>query len=220
MRGKIPWLVLVMIAALAALAIPASVSGHAGYESSTPDRDEVVQTAPPQVDVFFTQEVFRQQGSNYVRVFNDSGDQVSEGDGVIDDDDRTHISADMAADVPAGRYIVQWKTLSDIDGEEDSGAFCFYVQTEPTQAQRDECAAFAEQEGETPVATGDATEAAPTPEATQPVTEATSTPVASTSSDDDSGVSSAVIIAGIIVGGVVILAIVAGAFILLRRTLE
>lgn len=220
MRKTIPWLGVVMIAAFAALAIPASVSGHAGYESSTPARDEVVQTAPPQVDVFFTQEVFRQQGDYYVRVFNDAGDQVSTGDGVIDDDDRTHISADMPAGLPAGRYIAQWKTLSSTDGDDESGAFCFYVQTEPTQAQRDECAAFAEEEGETPVATGGATEAAPTTEATVPATEPTSTPVASTSSDDDSGVSSAVIIAGIIVGGVVVLAIVAGAFILLRRTLE
>ncbi|MEX2159790.1 MAG: copper resistance protein CopC [Dehalococcoidia bacterium] len=210
----------VTIAAFAALAIPASVSGHADYESSTPARDEVVQTAPPQVDVFFTQEVFRQEGANYVRVFNDSGDQVSEGDGVIDDDDRTHISTDLPADMPAGRYIVQWQTLSDTDGDDDTGAFCFYVQTEPTQPQRDECAAFAGEEGETPAATGGATEAAPTTEATVPAIEPTSTPVVSTGSDDDSGVSSAVIIAGIIVGGVVILAIVGGAFILLRRTLE
>lgn len=213
---------LLLAVACALLLIPSSVSAHAGYESSTPARDEVVASAPAQVEVFFTQEVFRQEGENFVRVFDDSGAQVSDGDGVIDDDNRAHITAALPPDLTAGRYIVRWKTLSFEDNDSEEGAFCFYIAVEPTQAEADECAALAGEEGETPgaptaeaSATATPTEAGP---AETPVTSPAPT-AADTSSDDDGGTPTAVIV-GIIAAVVVVVVIGGGAVVWLRRTLE
>ena len=219
MLGRVRWPALFVVAVIAAFVSPASVSAHSDYERSVPARDEVVQAAPALIDVFFTQEVFRQEGSNFVRVFDSSGTQVSDGDGVIDDDDRTHISATLQPDLPPGRYIVRWKTLSDIDGDDDEGAFCFYIAVQPSPSEQEECAAFAE-EGETP---GAPTTEPAGPTATAPEEQPTSTPAAtpaSTEEDDDDGGTSAALIAGIIAGVVVVIVVGGGAIIWLRRTLQ
>jgi methionine-rich copper-binding protein CopC len=205
------------------LLAPSSVSAHAEYESSVPGRDEVVAEAPAQVEVFFAQEVARQEGRYYVRVFDGSGTQVSDGDGVIADDNRKLITATLQPDLAPGRYIVRWLTLSFEDGDDAEGAFCFYIAVEPTQEEADECAAFAGEEDETPAAEptepGGGT-AAPTE--TEPI----STPVASpaptdadTSEDGDGGTST-VLIAGIVAGVIAVVVIGGGAVIWLRRTLE
>ena len=198
---------------LAALLLPAApASAHAGYERSEPARDEVVAQAPARVDVWFTQEVFRQEGSNFVRVFDESDAQVSTGDGVVDDDDRTHIFAELPAGLGDGRYIVRWKTLSDADGDEDEGAFCFYAGVEPAAEQQAECAAFAEEEATpTGVAAVTATPAAPQP---------TPTAAAPANGDDDGGVSTGLIAFAAVVGVAVVLAVAGGAIVWFRRTLE
>lgn len=136
-------------------------AAHAAYDQSTPAKDEVVPTAPSQVDVYFKQDVFKVAGNYYVRVFADDGTtHVSTGDGTVDDSNRKHISTTLPADLVQGRYIVKWHTLSDEDAEEDSGAFCFYIGVQPTAAQQAECASFAPTPVPTLGATSEATSAA------------------------------------------------------------
>ncbi len=176
-----------------------SVFAHAGYKSSTPVKDEVVQDSPTQVDVFFAEEVFKQEGRNFVRVFDDGGTQVSEGDGAVDDADRTHITATLKADLAPGRYTVEWMTTSDEDNDVDDGTFCFYISVQPTAAQQAECAAF-EEDGGQPTATS--APATPT---------ASSEPTATTvpgDGDDDNGSSGGAIAA--VVGVVIAVAVVGG----------
>jgi methionine-rich copper-binding protein CopC len=197
------------------------VFAHAEYESSTPAKDEVVQTSPARIDVFFAQEVVKQEGQYYVRVFNDQDEQVSSpADGTVDDDDRTLIFADLQADLPEGRYIVQWKTLSFEDGDDDEGAFCFYVAVEPTAAQQAECAAFDEDEeptGAASVTPGGTTEEPTTAATVSETPQPSPTTIAPSDDDDDPPVAA---IVGAIIGGAVVLGIVAaGVFIWLRRTL-
>ena len=91
--------------------------------------------------------MFKQEGANFVRVFDEQNEQVSEGDGIVDDDDRTHISATLPPDLGDGRYIVRWKTTSDLDQDTLGGAFCFYVGVEPTVEQEGECAALEHEAG-------------------------------------------------------------------------
>lgn len=201
---------------LLALLTPAMPAfGHADYDYSLPARDEVLPEAPARVDVYFKQDIFRQQGSNFVRVFDESDAQVSEGDGVVDDDDRKHISTELPAGLGDGRYIVRWKTLSDEDGDDEEGAFCFYIGVEPTDAQEAECAAFAE--------------VAPTP--TEGAAAATSTPAAPGATptasvpgdgedDSDDGVPTALIVVAAVAGAAVVVAVAAGAVVWFRRTLE
>lgn len=196
-------LVVFLVLALgAAFLLPSTAFGHADYERSVPSKNEVVATPPTQIDVFFSQEVLKQEGANYVRVFDDAGTQVSEGDGVVSDDDRTLITATFPTTLAEGRYIVEWKSLSDADGDEDSSAFCFFVVTPPTEEQAADCLAREEAEP-TSAATGVATTAL-TPAATSADTPDEPTP---TEAGDDEGSSSntgliiGIIIAVVVVGG-------------------
>lgn len=190
---------------------PGRVFAHAGYDRSDPEQDVVLSAPPGRVDVWFTEDVFKQEGRNFVRVFNDQGQQVSEGDGVVDDDDRTHISTTLQPDLPEGRYIIRWMTTSDEDGDTDEGAFCFYVVVGPSPEQQAECAAFAEEEDETP------TEGAAPDTPTEPAAE-TPTEVAPEDTDDenDDGAPVAAIV-GAVIGVVAVVIVVAGGGLLLVR---
>lgn len=218
MVGRVRWLALFAVAVLGALVIPAYVSAHADYDHSVPNRDEVVPEAPAQIDVYFKQEIFRQEGSNFVRVFDSSATQVSDGDGVIDDDDRTHISATLQPDLQPGRYIVRWKTLSDIDRDDDEGAFCFYIAVEPSLSEQEECAAFAGEQETPGAATTEPAGATPTTPEASPVSTPVPTPAAT--EDDSGGGTSTGLIAGIIAGVAVVVVVGGGAIIWLRRTLQ
>ncbi len=110
------------------LAHPASA--HSGYERSEPADGAVLADSPPRVDVYFSQEMARSGGLPTLIVVNDSGDQVDLG-ATLDDNDRTHLYAELAPSLPNGRYTVIWHTLSDEDGEEAQGAFHFYVGAGP-----------------------------------------------------------------------------------------
>ena len=137
------WLTaLVLIPILAAAGLAMDAEAHGGYERSEPIQNEVLSERPAAVDVWFTQEVFKQEGANFVRVFDQQNVQVSEGDGVVDDDDRTHISTALPPALGDGRYIVRWKSTSDLDQDTLEGAFCFYIGVEPTAEQEAECAAL------------------------------------------------------------------------------
>jgi methionine-rich copper-binding protein CopC len=206
----------IVLAAAAVVAAAAAVFAHAEYESSTPGRNEVVQEPPARVDVFFTQEVFKQEGNNFVRVFDEQDQQMSDGDGVVDDDDRHHIYAELPAQLAPGRYIVRWMTTSDEDGDTDEGAFCFYVAVEPTAEQQAECAQFDEEEPTATPVDQPATAAGATPTAEDAQPTATAPPA--DGGGDDGGAPMAAIIGGVI-GGVVVLALIAGgAALWLRRS--
>jgi methionine-rich copper-binding protein CopC len=219
--------VLLAIAAAALVLGVASVSAHAEYERSTPGRNEILTQSPARVDVYFAQEVRKVEGANFVRVVNDADDQVSTGDGVVDDDDRTHIYAEIANELPAGRYIVNWQTLSDEDGDDDSGSFCFYVNTTPTAEQLAECGQFDEDQG-APTTTPGTGSPGPT-SAQEPPTETPPPPTAaptamptpqvtpSATEDDGDGGSSAGLIIGVIIGVVAVVGAIGGGVIWLRR---
>ena len=196
-------------AMVATLLLAVSVFSHADYERSEPGRNEIVPNAPERADVFFSQDVVKREGAYYVRVFDETGAQVSDGDGVVDDDDRSHAYADMPPGLGLGRYIVEWMTTSDIDGDTDDGAFCFYVGVEPTSGQEAECAVFDEEVPPTPTERANQ----PTDTAGQP----TPTVVAPSSGDGGDGGSNTVLIVGIIAAVVVIALVVIGGLVWMGR---
>lgn len=179
LRATALTMAVIVLVTLLAIRAP-SVSAHARYDHSTPGDGEVLATAPAKVDVYFAEEVQRGNGLPTLTVVSDDGDVVDKG-AVLDDDDRTHMSAELNDSLEDGRYTVIWHTISAEDGEEAQGAFHFYVGAAPT-----------------PIPSGGAPSAA-----------ATSTPVVSTpatNDDDDSGEIPiwgliAGIIGGIVVGG-------------------
>ena len=194
---------LLLTIALAAL-VPREAAAHAGLESSVPAHNDILTETPEQVDLFFDGEVVKKEGLTFVRVYDLADEQqVSEGDGTVDDDDRTHVFATLPPVLPDGQYIVHWTATSDEDNETVSGVFCFYINLEPTTESNDTCG---EVGGRLLAAVDEALseEGEPEPAAAEP---------------DDGGTSTGVII-GFVVGGVVVTLIVLGAatVVLRRRT--
>jgi len=201
------------LAIAAAFVVPAMTAfGHAAYDHSTPAENQVVTTPPTQVDAYFKEDVRRTAGTYFVHVLNDAQTQVSTGDGTIDDKDRTHITAAIPTTLADGRYVVRWQTVSDADGDEASGAFCFYVNAQPSGAQSTECAALEA----TPTEEATVTGTPPTAEATSATTPVATTPEAATPaasptpSSSSGGGSNTGVIVGIIIGIVAVVVVAGG----------
>jgi len=195
---------------VATLIAYATVFAHADYESSVPARDEVVAESPERVEVFFTQDVIKREGLYYVRVFDESSVQVSAGDGLVNDDNRRNMSAELPDPLEPGRYIVEWMTTSDEDGDDATGAFCFYVAVGPTAEQAAECAAFGEDEDAPTASQGtlQPTDAGPT------APSATDAPADGGDEDDESNTG---LIVGIIVAVVALVVVAGGGYMWLSR---
>lgn len=85
----------------------------------------IVSSPPERVDIWFTQELFRREGENWIYVEDSLGARVEAGDAQIDDDDRTHLSIALLPDLEPGSYRVSWRSLSAEDGDAAEGEFSF-----------------------------------------------------------------------------------------------
>ena len=105
---------------------PRLASAHARYDRSDPAAESVVAVAPPQLRVWFTQELVT-QGSR-LEVVDASGNRVDAGDSRVDlnDPDRKLmlVSLNPLAD---GVYTVNWRSVSAEDGDDADGSFRFGV---------------------------------------------------------------------------------------------
>jgi len=129
-------------AALATVILSVSAAlAHARYDHSTPGQGQVVQSAPAQVDIYTAQDMQKQAGADEITVerndaANSGGQLVSTGATTVDDNNRRHFFVALQPNLPAGRYVVSFKNVSDEDGEADHGQFAFYVGNGPTAAQK------------------------------------------------------------------------------------
>src|SRR5579875_961044 len=128
--------VIVALAAAVAMALPSLALAHARYDHSTPSPGQVVATSSPAVDIYTAQDMRKIAGANVITVVGPDGKQADTGNTVVDDSNRRHLSVGLQPNLPPGRYVVSFKTLSDQDGEADHGQFAFYVQTPPTAEQK------------------------------------------------------------------------------------
>ena len=113
-------------------AFATTASAHAlGKSLRRQERPIALQTPPAKLDVYFTQNIQKISGSYDLQVEKDRGPSVTAGPAVLDDSDRSHLSVILQPNLPAGRYVVHWKDVSDDDGDPAEGAFSFYVQTAP-----------------------------------------------------------------------------------------
>ncbi|HEY8489750.1 MAG TPA: copper resistance CopC family protein [Dehalococcoidia bacterium] len=119
----------VALALLLVAAGPAApgARAHAEYQRSEPPAGGVVREAPGRVDVWFTQELFRQAGANAIEVTGPDGTRADTGDVVLDDADRHHLSVGLRPGLPPGVYTVTWRNLSAEDGDPHAGSFTFTV---------------------------------------------------------------------------------------------
>jgi methionine-rich copper-binding protein CopC len=100
---------------------------HAAYLRSIPSVDAVIAASPARVEIWFKQELYRRKGENVILVAGPDGQEVSRGETIIDDDDRTHAWVELRPELPPGTYSVNWKNLSLEDGHPAEGTFAFTV---------------------------------------------------------------------------------------------
>ena len=121
------------LALLAALLLVAGsargAAAHANFERSDPPANSILETAPAQIKVWFTEEPETQFSE--LQVFDSSRQRV-------DRDDTKSVAGDPRAlaislpDLAPGTYTVVWKTLSTVDGHVTRGAFAFTVGLDQT----------------------------------------------------------------------------------------
>ena len=124
------WLLLGVVAIAAmisGLPWPSQVEAHASYVRSEPAFAAEMATAPDRIDLWFSQQLFRRQGANTIRLLDSSGFERLLNETLIDSADRKHLFARVAEPLPPGRYVVEWTNLSAEDGDDDSGRYPFYV---------------------------------------------------------------------------------------------
>jgi methionine-rich copper-binding protein CopC len=139
-RAMMWWrrLALPVLAAMLAVAGAGSVLAHARFDHSSPSPGQVLQSAPAQIDIFTAQDMRKLSGANEITVTGPDGNRVDNGNTVVDDANRRHFSVGLNPNLPNGRYVVSFKTLSDQDGEMDHGSYAFYIGAQPTLAQKNQ----------------------------------------------------------------------------------
>ncbi|MCY4081457.1 MAG: copper resistance protein CopC [Caldilineaceae bacterium] len=169
---------------LAAVHYPLStaVLAHAEYDDTVPAAGEVVSQAPQQVQIWFTQELFRLEGQNTLEVYGPDDQRVDLDDAAIDDDNRKLMTVTLQSDLPNGVYTVRWRTLSAEDGDEAEGEFQFTLQADEPEAEATPTATSTP----VPTATEEADQPSPTDTATPESTGTESTPSASDQASDGS----------------------------------
>jgi copper transport protein len=114
----------VLLVGLALGARAPSAEAHAWLDRSRPAAGEVVQTGPPEVLLWFTEDI--DIAFSYVQVLNSSGERVD------NDDFHIHSRKDqpgvtMQINVPNGTYTVIYDVLSIVDGHRTKGSFAYFV---------------------------------------------------------------------------------------------
>ena len=115
-----PSLILFLYSALAVT----SVSAHALLLRSNPAANAVLDQAPVQVEIFFSEELEANLSS--IRVFDSNNLAVDAGDVRVDPAEPTRMTVSLHR-LPDGVYTVTWKVVSAIDGHQTVGTFPFAV---------------------------------------------------------------------------------------------
>lgn len=119
-------LLAVLMSLVFAFATVQKASAHqVTLESSIPAAGEQVNQAPPQVVLYFSEELDTKQSS--LRVFDAQAKQVDLQDGGVDLDDPAHASLKASLPpLPEGVYTVRWVAML-LDGDATGGEFQFAV---------------------------------------------------------------------------------------------
>ncbi len=130
MRRITVFLLVGLLTLLVTLPLTAKILAHADYARSEPAADAMLATPPTQVKVWFTQELFRREGENWLRVTGPDGTRVDLDDTAVDDNDRTLLVVNLTDAQADGAYRVEWRALSADDGHPKEGEFGFVVGAE------------------------------------------------------------------------------------------
>jgi methionine-rich copper-binding protein CopC len=86
----------------------------------------VLQSAPAQVQGWFTGEVRRDPNWSFLQVTDAQGQRVDTGETALSTD-RLQMTATLKPGLPPGAYLVTWRTWDDADAEIFGDCYVFYV---------------------------------------------------------------------------------------------
>ena len=98
-------------------------AAHAFPDHAEPRVGAILTEPPQEVKIWFTEEL--EPAFSTVRVLNDSGTTVDQGNGKVAEEDPHLLQVDLLP-LPQGVYTVQWNVLS-VDGHRTEGRFTFTV---------------------------------------------------------------------------------------------
>lgn len=124
MKFKVNTVSLLVMVVLCSAWAATSVSAHALLVRSNPAANAVLEQAPVQVEIFFSEPLDPQVSS--ISVLDSTGQVVDAGDVRVDPSDPLRITVTLHA-LPEGVYTVTWKALSTVDGHQSVGTFPFAV---------------------------------------------------------------------------------------------
>jgi methionine-rich copper-binding protein CopC len=110
------------------LIAPATASAHAEYVSSDPAMNAMLAKAPSTVTIHFSENV-DPAGSN-ITIYDVNGKQVTPADAQVDRADLKTMQVSLSSD-SSEIYVVNWHTVSAVEGHHDSGSFRFFVNISP-----------------------------------------------------------------------------------------
>ena len=107
------------------------VPAHAKVTKAIPAIGSTISQAPTTVTVFALENINPDPVKSNLFVYSPVGDLISQGNATVSLTNPEQMSITIKPDAahPNGVYVVQWKTVSAVDGDPDQGAFVFTVNT-------------------------------------------------------------------------------------------
>ena len=130
-KKRIFWLVVIVLVYSAWAVVPAFA--HAVLLRSNPEPNAILQQAPVQVELFFSEALEPTLSS--ISVVDSNNIKVDASDVRVDASEPTRMTVTLHA-LPDGVYTVSWKALSAIDGHQTVGTFPFAVGNASTEEMR------------------------------------------------------------------------------------
>jgi methionine-rich copper-binding protein CopC len=125
---SVPRFALGLVAGIANVASPATVSAHAELDTITPKDKATVTGSPTQIVATFTQHL--DPAASNLKVKDAAGTVVAQG-GEVGADELT-LTLAIASPLAPGAYTVEWTSKSADDGELDRGKTTFKVVAAPS----------------------------------------------------------------------------------------
>src|SRR5260370_21022492 len=108
-----------------------TIPSHAKVNKAIPAIGSTVSQAPTAVTVFALENINPDPNKSNVFIYSPAGDLISEGNAKVSLTNPEEMSIAIKPDSANlnGIYVVQWKTVSALDGDPDQGAFVFTLKT-------------------------------------------------------------------------------------------
>ncbi len=144
MNRVIKWIdafvVALSVTAVMLIFVVITASAHAYLAESVPMNGALLDESPLEVTAKFSQEV--ESDGSFLRVMDDNGRQVDNGDSGLDlfDVDHKSMIVTLPNQLPDGQYTVEWVVISAEDGDPTDGAFTFGIGTDSLAPLADDTA--------------------------------------------------------------------------------